>query len=152
MSRAGVPRHDDANYEQGGYESALRTAAFCFDPSAPETDSEYRRGIVNFLAESYAVTELPTGDRMEQVDKDLAYAIETVWTNDEALRDTDPRRATEGQAVAMVGNPSDGYTAVGPYDDFDAAANAHEGDECWVMTLIPPAQFNADVEPGVEHG
>ena len=38
-------------------------------------------------------------------------------------------------AVALSGNLSEGFRACGPYRNFDEAAEKHEGDECWIMTL-----------------
>jgi hypothetical protein len=37
--------------------------------------------------------------------------------------------------VVLVGNPSDGFIPYGPYLDFDAAIDAWEGEECWIMEL-----------------
>lgn len=44
------------------------------------------------------------------------------------------------QAVALVGNLADGFRAFGPYESFDAAANAHDGEESWIVTLEPARQ------------
>lgn len=41
----------------------------------------------------------------------------------------------DGQAIFLAGNVSEGFTAFGPYEDFGAAADAHDGEEGWVMTL-----------------
>lgn len=43
--------------------------------------------------------------------------------------------------VAMVGNLSGGYRAVGPFEDFEDAAQAMDFVECWIMTLESPADF-----------
>jgi len=39
------------------------------------------------------------------------------------------------KTIALLGNPIDGFTAFGPYDDFDAAAQAHTGTDVWIMDL-----------------
>lgn len=41
----------------------------------------------------------------------------------------------DGQAIFLRGNLSDGFRAFGPYEDFDTAAAAHEGDEGWILSL-----------------
>jgi len=40
-----------------------------------------------------------------------------------------------GGVVAMVGNLSDGFHAVGPFTDMDYAIYRMAGKECWLMTL-----------------
>ena len=37
--------------------------------------------------------------------------------------------------IWLLGNPSDGYTAYGPYATFDECCSAHDGDDGWIMTL-----------------
>lgn len=37
--------------------------------------------------------------------------------------------------IALVGNPTQGFDAYGPYQDFDAAAEEHVGPDVWIMTL-----------------
>jgi len=37
--------------------------------------------------------------------------------------------------IALVGNISEGFTAYGPYRDFDEAAAAHTGPDVWLMEL-----------------
>jgi hypothetical protein len=122
-----VPRHPDANYEQEAYGDALRTAALLFDPIEPMVGSEFRRGIVNFLADAYAVSELETGLRMLQVEADLTHAIEVVWAKPEAPANrrlefrahvaiTVPEPTTDREAEQLI----DGY--------LDHAREACEGD------------------------
>lgn len=40
--------------------------------------------------------------------------------------------------IAIVGNLSEGFTAHGPFVDFDAASQWAEGKESWVMELQNP--------------
>ena len=47
---------------------------------------------------------------------------------------------TNNGVIALVGNPSDGFTPYGPYADFDTAIAAMDGEECWIMEL----HFDAD--------
>lgn len=42
------------------------------------------------------------------------------------------------QVVVLVGNISEGYRAVGPYEDMSEAFEAHFGEEIWAMTLEAP--------------
>jgi hypothetical protein len=42
---------------------------------------------------------------------------------------------TSNGVIALVGNVSDGFTPYGPYLDFDAAIDAMDGEECWIMEL-----------------
>lgn len=44
------------------------------------------------------------------------------------------RPITNG-VIALVGNPSDGFTPYGPYHNFDEAIDAWDGEECWIMEL-----------------
>jgi hypothetical protein len=46
--------------------------------------------------------------------------------------------------VLVVGNPSDGYRYIGPFEDFDAAAQFSEGADSdnWVATLEAPDGAN----------
>lgn len=88
----GIPRHADANYEQDDYEAALRTAAFLFDPAEPMDGSEFRRGVVSFLADAYAVTEMETDIRVEQVERDLRAMERLCWNEDPADREQQRER------------------------------------------------------------
>jgi len=47
---------------------------------------------------------------------------------------------SEPQYVVLAGNLSDGYRAVGPFADFDTAADSPEAQDpwSWVMTLEEP--------------
>lgn len=40
--------------------------------------------------------------------------------------------------IAMVGSLSEGFTAYGPFADFDAACKMADGDPSWIMTLEDP--------------
>jgi hypothetical protein len=40
--------------------------------------------------------------------------------------------------IWLSGNPGDGYTAYGPYEDSEDAITAHERDEGYLLTLYPP--------------
>lgn len=42
--------------------------------------------------------------------------------------------------VALVGNLSDGYGAVGPFEDFEDACLWTEGQESWIMTMQCPTK------------
>jgi len=42
------------------------------------------------------------------------------------------------QYIFLRGNVSEGFTAVGPYEDMDEAASAHDLEEGWLMSLLPP--------------
>ena len=42
--------------------------------------------------------------------------------------------------VALVGNLTEGFTAYGPFKDFDEAAQWAEGRESWVMELKDPLE------------
>lgn len=44
------------------------------------------------------------------------------------------------QYVFVRGNLSEGYTVVGPYPSMDEAADAHDLEEGWLMTLQPPKE------------
>lgn len=44
----------------------------------------------------------------------------------------DPRNR---RCIVLEGNLSDGYTACGPYENFDEAAVVHEGREAWILPL-----------------
>lgn len=46
---------------------------------------------------------------------------------------------TSNQVIVLVGNMSEGYRAVGPYEDMEEAFEAHFGEEVWLMTLHSPA-------------
>lgn len=52
------------------------------------------------------------------------------------MKDTDkmPRYSANGYIV-MSGNLNEGFTAYGPYPDFEDAASACEGAEAWIMSL-----------------
>jgi hypothetical protein len=61
--------------------------------------------------------------------------------------------AKEGtQAVAVVGNLSEGFKIVGPFPDFDLAAEAYDGAEAWIATLYKPKDPYAytQVDPAIE--
>jgi hypothetical protein len=45
--------------------------------------------------------------------------------------------AATAPAVALLGNPSDGWVVVGPYPTWDDAAEAHPGPDTWIMPLRP---------------
>jgi len=57
------------------YAEAIYTASGLFEPGEP-APPDYWRGVVNLLAELYAIPGVLTGDRMEAVAKDLHEAIE----------------------------------------------------------------------------
>lgn len=40
--------------------------------------------------------------------------------------------------VALVGNPTEGYKVIGPFDSFDDAAKACPGADVWIMSLHKP--------------
>lgn len=43
--------------------------------------------------------------------------------------------------IAMMGNLNDGFTPVGPFQDFDAAAEwseQHLGGQGWIMEMVSP--------------
>lgn len=40
--------------------------------------------------------------------------------------------------IALVGDLSQGYEAVGPYDNIDEAAKEHDGPGVWLMSLTEP--------------
>lgn len=40
--------------------------------------------------------------------------------------------------IWLGGNPSDGFTAIGPYESFEDVCDAHDCDEGWLMVLEPP--------------
>jgi hypothetical protein len=42
------------------------------------------------------------------------------------------------QAVAIVGNLSDGFVVFGPYPTWDDASDSHDGPGVWIATLKPP--------------
>lgn len=44
----------------------------------------------------------------------------------------------QGMTVALVGNISDGFGAVGPFADFDEACRWADGQESWIMTMQSP--------------
>lgn len=44
--------------------------------------------------------------------------------------------------VFVAGNLSEGYTIYGPYESFDDAADAHEFEEGWIMSLNNPKEKN----------
>ena len=50
------------------------------------------------------------------------------------------------QGVAVVGNLSEGFRFVGPYPDFDTAAEAWDGCDSWIATLHAPTLLPATVE------
>lgn len=47
------------------------------------------------------------------------------------------------QVIFLTGNLSEGFTAHGPYEDWDEAFAAHETDEGWGMTLSPVKSVEA---------
>lgn len=56
---------------------------------------------------------------------------------------SDKSTEPEPMAVALYGNVSEGFTAVGPFPDFDSAAAWCEGRplDGWVMTLTAPEEL-----------
>ena len=56
------------------------------------------------------------------------------------------------QAVAVCGNLTEGFKLVGPFPDFDTAAEAYDGAEAWIATLFEPeTPFKyAQCDPAVE--
>lgn len=55
----------------------------------------------------------------------------------------------EGVCVVMIGNMSDGFSAVGPFKSWDAAcewSDKHCGGLAWVMTLGSPEAALKDLE------
>jgi hypothetical protein len=59
------------------YANALKTAASLFDPTEASTarTNDYRRGVVNYLAELFPEFEVETWRRMDAIDADLTKAI-----------------------------------------------------------------------------
>lgn len=45
--------------------------------------------------------------------------------------------------VALIGNLTEGFRAVGPFEDFDEAAEVTDGVDSWIMTLVLPGEFRA---------
>ena len=44
-------------------------------------------------------------------------------------------------AVAIIGNLSDGFKVVGPFENFDAAAEFAEGHQSWITQILTPEEF-----------
>lgn len=44
--------------------------------------------------------------------------------------------------IFLMGNVSDGFEAIGPYDNADECALAHDGDEGWMMATNKPKDVN----------
>jgi hypothetical protein len=44
------------------------------------------------------------------------------------------------QYVVLVGNLSDGFKALGPFNSFEEACEACPGPDVWVMRLTKPAE------------
>lgn len=69
----------------------------------------------------------------------LVKALESIAKSLE--KQTNPVRVVDApeqmKAMVLVGNLSEGFVAYGPYDSFDEACEAHDGEESWVMTLEP---------------
>jgi hypothetical protein len=49
------------------------------------------------------------------------------------------RQSASGQWVWLAGNPSEGFTAHGPYQDFEALCEAHDFEDGWAMQLTKPS-------------
>lgn len=49
---------------------------------------------------------------------------------------------SEGKAVAVCGNFTEGYSIVGPYPSWDIAAIMHPGPDVWIATLEEPVDMN----------
>jgi len=58
------------------------------------------------------------------------------------------------QAIVLSGNPSEGFTAVGPFDDFDEAADWADSQvtigNTWVMTVVSPANYEESEVSGMD--
>lgn len=53
------------------------------------------------------------------------------------------------KCMVMMGNLSDGYTPVGPFDSWDAAAewaDKYTRSMAWVMTMLLPEEALKDLE------
>ena len=61
------------------------------------------------------------------------------------MKDTDKVPAASSAYLVMSGNLNEGFTAYGPYPDFEDAAEACEGVEAWIMSLNPPEQAETDL-------
>ncbi len=48
----------------------------------------------------------------------------------------------EPKAVAIIGNFSDGFKTVGPFDDFDQAAEWAEGQDSWITNIHTPSSYD----------
>ena len=53
------------------------------------------------------------------------------------------KKNESNQVVVLIGNISEGYRAVGPYEDMEEAFEAHFGEEVWLMTLDAPVPMPA---------
>lgn len=47
--------------------------------------------------------------------------------------------------IFLSGNPGDGFTAIGPFEDVDEAFEDCDGLEGWLMTLYPSADESNDI-------
>ena len=57
---------------------------------------------------------------------------------------------TKGKAIVLVGNPSEGYVAVGPFESMEDALSSDAAAEpdSWAMSLIGPSKDEpAEVQP-----
>jgi hypothetical protein len=48
--------------------------------------------------------------------------------------------------VAIMGNLTEGFKVVGPFDSFDSAASFADGQESWITTLISPQEWQGTIE------
>jgi hypothetical protein len=57
--------------------------------------------------------------------------------------------SAKGKAIVIVGNLSEGFTAVGPFEDMEAAlsSDAASGPDTWCMTLVEPKSEHDEHEP-----
>ena len=44
--------------------------------------------------------------------------------------------------IVLIGNISDGYDAVGPFDDIEEAFSYSEFQESWIMTLYEAKEYD----------
>lgn len=89
--------------------------------------------------------EFHAGDQVDYED-DAGEPIDS-WDEYQPFQMVQPQAMT----VALVGNLSDGYQAVGPFVDFEEAARWAEGQESWILTMQSPYE-ESDSAHGVTPG
>lgn len=94
--------------------------------------------------------EFNAGDEVEWESEDMEPLDEA---DDRTECEYQPFHMVHPQAmtVALVGNISEGYDAVGPFTDFDEAARWAEGRESWIMNMQSPyEEFDSAKIPATE--